>query len=113
MKKLHAALEEMIRGNWVLSSSDEPGEGEHKIMAAWRSGRYTGPCAVYGLDADLHSGNIVGWVMIQLIGSNMIFNFVFMFAQALDGAKHMVRRICMKLRERETVKVRPKISADK
>ena len=53
MKKLHAALESIRKASWTLSTSDEPGEGEHKIMAAWRTGAYNGPAAVYGLDADL------------------------------------------------------------
>ncbi len=38
---------------YILSSSDEPGEGEHKIMQQWRTGDYPGTYAVYGLDADL------------------------------------------------------------
>ena len=57
MKKLRLRLEKMIkekgRGTWKFSSSDEPGEGEHKIMAEWRTGAYRGNMAVYGLDADL------------------------------------------------------------
>lgn len=57
MKKLRLRLEKMInekgRGTWKFSSSDEPGEGEHKIMDQWRSGAYQGNMAVYGLDADL------------------------------------------------------------
>ena len=76
MKKLHAALEEMIRGNWVLSSSDEPGEGEHKIMAAWRSGRYTGPCAVYGLDADL--------IVLSLLGQS---DSIWLFREEIEMGK--------------------------
>lgn len=38
---------------WRISSSNEPGEGEHKIMEQWRTGDYTGNHAIYGLDADL------------------------------------------------------------
>jgi 5'-3' exonuclease len=38
---------------WILSSSNEPGEGEHKIMEQWRTGEFMGSHAVYGLDADL------------------------------------------------------------
>jgi len=61
MKKLRVGLEAMIRQYapvnvvplWQLSSSDEPGEGEHKIMAQWRTGQYPGQVAIYGLDADL------------------------------------------------------------
>jgi 5'-3' exonuclease len=63
MKKLHTGLEKMIkekgRGTWRLSSSDEPGEGEHKIMTAWRAG-IVGPTAVYGLDADLIVLSLLG-----------------------------------------------------
>jgi 5'-3' exonuclease len=57
MQKLHAALEQMILDHpeyqWKFSSSNEPGEGEHKIMAEWRRGLYQGPIAIYGMDADL------------------------------------------------------------
>jgi 5'-3' exonuclease len=57
MKKLRTRLEKMMKekghGTWKFSSSDEPGEGEHKIMAQWRTGAYHGNIAVYGLDADL------------------------------------------------------------
>jgi 5'-3' exonuclease len=57
MNKLTIRLQTMIKKNgnknWLLSSSDEPGEGEHKIINQWRSGNYSGNFAVYGLDADL------------------------------------------------------------
>lgn len=57
MGKLRMRLETMIEQykeiKWNLSSSDEPGEGEHKIMADWRTGDFKGNFAVYGLDADL------------------------------------------------------------
>jgi 5'-3' exonuclease len=55
MAALRERLERMLVGHptWKLSSSDEPGEGEHKIMAEWRTGAYEGNYAVYGLDADL------------------------------------------------------------
>ena len=46
--------------NWHLSSSDEPGEGEHKILSAWRTGAYQGSVAVYGLDADLIVLSLLG-----------------------------------------------------
>jgi 5'-3' exonuclease len=66
MKKLRGRLEKMMkekgRGTWKFSSSDEPGEGEHKIMAQWRTGAYHGNVAVYGLDADL--------VVLSLLGSS-------------------------------------------
>lgn len=54
MRKLRKALEKMNK-KWIISSSDEPGEGEHKIMEQWRrhSLAATTTYAVYGLDADL------------------------------------------------------------
>lgn len=53
MTKLRYKLENLISKHptWKLSSSDEPGEGEHKIMKAWNNKK--GVHAVYGLDADL------------------------------------------------------------
>jgi 5'-3' exonuclease len=64
MQRLHAGLEKMIkengRGTWFMSSSNEPGEGEHKIMTAWRTGNYPGNIAVYGLDADLIVLSLLG-----------------------------------------------------
>ena len=50
MDKLKKALEKEKK--WKLSSSDEPGEGEHKVMAQMRACG-PGAHAVYGLDADL------------------------------------------------------------
>jgi 5'-3' exonuclease len=62
MGKLRKVLEKMNK-KWQISSSDEPGEGEHKIMEQWRRHSLavsTDNCliapttyAVYGLDADL------------------------------------------------------------
>ncbi len=53
MSKLHTRLEKISNKKIHISSSDEPGEGEHKIMSDWRSGLYKGNFAIYGLDADL------------------------------------------------------------
>ena len=56
MAQLKARLLKMIAESlrkMILSSSDEPGEGEHKIIAAWRTNQYQGNYAIYGLDADL------------------------------------------------------------
>jgi 5'-3' exonuclease len=54
MGKLRKALEEVARRKkWTVSSSDEPGEGEHKVMAQIRGLAGNGTGAVYGLDADL------------------------------------------------------------
>jgi 5'-3' exonuclease len=64
MTRLRQRLERMIReqgtAQWHLSSSDEPGEGEHKILSAWRTGAYQGSVAVYGLDADLIVLSLLG-----------------------------------------------------
>jgi len=54
MGKLRRALEEVARRKkWIISSSDEPGEGEHKVMAQIRGLASSATGAVYGLDADL------------------------------------------------------------
>jgi len=85
MKKLHAGLEGMIRkkgkGTWHLSSSDEPGEGEHKLMNAWRTGSYTGNFAVYGLDADL--------IVLSLLGQETcsLDNKIWLFREEIDKGK--------------------------
>jgi len=79
MKKLRSGLEAMLRTNWVLSSSDEPGEGEHKIMAAWRTGSYHGPVAIYGLDADL--------IVLSLLGQRMLQQPVWLFREEIDMGK--------------------------
>jgi 5'-3' exonuclease len=50
MGLLRRALE---KEKWCLSSSDEPGEGEHKVMARLRAQKEPGRHAIYGLDADL------------------------------------------------------------
>ena len=82
MKKLHAGLEKMIKQkgkkSWTLSSSNEPGEGEHKIMAQWRTGKYKGNFAVYGLDADL--------IVLSLLGqvTNQLENEIWLFREEVD-----------------------------
>jgi 5'-3' exonuclease len=48
LKKLHST-----NIQWVVSTSDEPGEGEHKIMNLLRSCNTLNSHVVYGLDADL------------------------------------------------------------
>jgi 5'-3' exonuclease len=83
MKKLRIGLEKMIshkgRASWVLLSSDEPGEGEHKIMAEWRKGMYEGNYAVYGLDADL--------IVLSLLGQTLYGNRVWLFREEIDKGK--------------------------
>jgi 5'-3' exoribonuclease 4 len=83
MKKLHAGLQKMIqekgKGIWYLSSSDEPGEGEHKIMTAWRTGNYTGSAAVYGLDADL--------IVLSLLGQLHTNQSTWLFREEIEKGK--------------------------
>ena len=85
MSKLRKRLETMIKQDgkktWVLSSSDEPGEGEHKIIAEWRTHKYTGNFAVYGLDADLIVLTILGR---ELCGFD---NKVWLFREEVNAGK--------------------------
>jgi len=55
MERLGKGLEG-LRSNdlkWVISTADEPGEGEHKAMCALRACKDRASHVVYGLDADL------------------------------------------------------------
>jgi 5'-3' exonuclease len=76
MTRLRQRLERMIQehgtATWHLSSSDEPGEGEHKILSAWRTGAYQGSVAVYGLDADLIVLSLLG---METTGRSQIWLF--------------------------------------
>lgn len=85
MSKLRSRLETMIKKHgkktWVLSSSDEPGEGEHKIMSEWRKGGYKGNYAVYGLDADLIVLSILGREVSQCN------NKVWLFREEINAGK--------------------------
>jgi 5'-3' exonuclease len=75
MKKLRLRLERMMKDHntWRFSSSDEPGEGEHKIMAQWRTGDYQGNMAVYGLDADLVVLSLLGRATCPSIDNVWLF----------------------------------------
>jgi 5'-3' exonuclease len=85
MKKLRTRLEQMIKKNgkksWTLSSSDEPGEGEHKIISEWRKGTYNGDFAVYGLDADLIVLSILGHELCQYN------NKIWLFREEVNAGK--------------------------
>jgi len=85
MKKLRSRLEQMVKKNgkksWKVSSSDEPGEGEHKIITEWRNGSYDGNYAVYGLDADLIVLSILGHEMCQRK------NNVWLFREEVNAGK--------------------------
>ncbi len=85
MKKLRSRLEGMIskhgKKTWLLSSSDEPGEGEHKIIGEWRKGTYKGNFAVYGLDADL--------IILTMLGREYgeLNNTVWLFREEINAGK--------------------------
>ena len=57
MERLGVRLQQLCsaRPGWTVSTSDEPGEGEHKAMEWIRGGgvKEEGTVVVYGLDADL------------------------------------------------------------
>lgn len=65
-QKLLIMIQKYGKKTWFLSSSDEPGEGEHKILCEWRKGEYSGNFAVYGLDADLIVLSILGYETYSL-----------------------------------------------
>jgi 5'-3' exonuclease len=86
MSRLRKTLEDTIarRGlPWKLSSADEPGEGEQKLMHEWRNGDSTGSrYAVYGLDADL--------IVLSLLTQNTLHREarpvdVWLFREQMDG----------------------------
>jgi 5'-3' exonuclease len=86
MQHLKLGLEKMIESHsgsqkWILSSSDEPGEGEHKIMAEWRKGLKGINYAVYGLDGDL--------IVLSILGreSCSLENHVWLFREEIQGGK--------------------------
>ena len=82
MSRLTLQLEHMIstHENWFLSSSDEPGEGEHKIIAQWRKGIYKGNYAVYGLDADL--------IVLSMLGHECCnLNHIWLFREDIHAGK--------------------------
>jgi 5'-3' exonuclease len=91
MKKLRLRLESMIKKNgtkngiknWILSSSDEPGEGEHKIISEWHSKKYSGNFAIYGLDADLIVLSILGRECCELN------NNIWLFREEVNAGKIM------------------------
>jgi 5'-3' exonuclease len=92
MDKLAASLQEMIsvkgkKMSWSLTSSAEPGEGEHKIIAEWRrrsssdGKKREGNYAVYGLDADLIVLSMLGQ---ELCGLN---NDIWLFREEVTAGK--------------------------
>ena len=64
-RELHRLAKEQGRG-WIVSTSDEPGEGEHKIMSRLRENRNPGTICIYGLDADL--------ILLSMLTGEMISN---------------------------------------
>ena len=91
MATLAASLQEMIiaqgkKTSWSLSSSAEPGEGEHKIIAEWRrrsssGGKEGGNYAVYGLDADL--------IVLSMLGQELcgLSNEIWLFREEVNAGK--------------------------
>jgi 5'-3' exonuclease len=83
MKILHHALLKMIRESgkkWILSTSDEPGEGEHKIISQWRTNKYNGNFAIYGLDADL--------IVLSILGKETCsINKIWLFREEQEAGK--------------------------
>lgn len=85
MKKLKLRLQTMIHKHtnyhWILSSSDEFGEGEHKIVGEWRSNKYNGNFAIYGLDADL--------IILSLLNREIsdLNNLVYLFREEVNAGK--------------------------
>jgi 5'-3' exonuclease len=55
MASMAASLKEAGKAHgWIISDTDEPGEGEHKVLQWLLKGPLVkGPVVVYGLDADL------------------------------------------------------------
>jgi 5'-3' exoribonuclease 4 len=85
MTKLRTRLEDMIKKqgkkSWILSSSDEPGEGEHKIIQQWHTEKYQGNYAVYGLDADL--------IVLSILGHEICNykNKIWLFREEINSGK--------------------------
>lgn len=78
MSRLRIGLEGMItreekQAQWTLSSADEAGEGEHKILRAWRTRQYSGTMAVYGMDADLIVLSLLTAEMVNELGDIWLF----------------------------------------
>jgi 5'-3' exonuclease len=91
MDKLKTQLEIMIRKQkrsvkWILSAADEPGEGEHKIMAQWRRGCYKGNFAIYGLDADLILLSLLTREVVREIDDKLIGD-IWLFREDIENGE--------------------------
>lgn len=82
MEKLNRKLKELAESygtRWTVSGSDEPGEGEHKILAWLRKGEFTKPkqpILLYGLDADL--------ILLTMLVSEQCDLPMFLFREAME-----------------------------
>lgn len=81
MELLHTALERAstrASKQWIISTSNQVGEGEHKIIAEWRKETYKGNYAVYGLDADL--------ILLSLLTRELLHldNHVWLFREQME-----------------------------
>jgi len=83
MASLRKMLEGLCKGKrgWHVSSSDEPGEGEHKVMAQMRMAG-PGRHAVYGLDADL--------IVLSLLVQDTLDMSIHLFREQVEAGS-MVR----------------------
>ena len=73
MDKLTSALEALVKkhgSKWILSSVNEPGEGEHKLLSFLRKtpSLWNSPIVVYGLDADLI---LLSMIVSEEMGQNV------------------------------------------
>jgi 5'-3' exonuclease len=84
MGKLRNRLEQMAAKHtqykWNISSADEPGEGEHKILDDWATGAFKENCAIYGLDADL--------IVLSLLGKELFdIPNIWLFREEVNAGK--------------------------
>lgn len=84
IKKFESYKNDAIRAKIIISTSDDPGEGEHKLFQFIRSSptiSHTDNCFVYGLDSDL--------IMLALF-HGQYFNKIYVFREATEFIKSSV-----------------------
>lgn len=81
MRDMGAALRVAgLRHGWSISDTDEPGEGEHKVLQWLRKTLTPGPIVVYGLDADL--------ILLSLLASSSLQGSpIFLLREAMAFGK--------------------------